>query len=111
MDEPTNVTHLKTDRVFTLRGDRKLSLVADNGPVPEKKPVYSNDRNVGKDTDGIPQPYVGAIVFLQHIAEFGLVPFFENGESTPNRETARRMAQELIDAQRKLWEKTDDRQS
>lgn len=51
--------------------------------------------NVGRGLEGLPQPYAGAVVLLETIAQCGAIAFDETGAPTPNRELCLRFAGEL----------------
>jgi hypothetical protein len=52
----------------------------------------------GLDLDDMPQPYAGAIVMFETIAEFGMESHYANGQPTENRDLCLRLARELRDA-------------
>jgi hypothetical protein len=54
----------------------------------------ANSNAVGRDLDGVPQPFSGAIVLLETIAEFGALPFI-GGNPTAMRNDCLRLATEL----------------
>lgn len=60
---------------------------------------------VGLDMEGIEQPYAGAVVLLETIAEFGAVPFVD-GAATPMRDDCLRLARGLREAARRAGEKS-----
>lgn len=55
----------------------------------------SDTRDVGRDLDNVPQPYAGAVVLLETIAQCGAIAFDGMGNPTPNRELCQRFADEL----------------
>lgn len=50
---------------------------------------------VGRDLEAVPQPYAGAIVLLETIAECGADAFDEQGAATPNRRLCLQFAEQL----------------
>lgn len=63
--------------------------------VIEKQDKQSDTSTVGKDLDNVPQPYSGAIVLFETIAQCGATAFDGMGNPTPNRELCLRFANEL----------------
>lgn len=57
--------------------------------------THGNTDHVGRDLDGMPQPFAGAIVLLETIAECGALAFFPDGSRTPNSNLCKRFADEL----------------
>lgn len=62
-----------------------------------KATFYGDPSKAGRNLDGVPQPYSGAIVLLETIAECGAQSFYEDGKPTPNRELCLKFAAELRD--------------
>ena len=60
-----------------------------------KKDELSDTSTVGKDLGNVPQPFSGAIVLLETIAQCGATAFDGMGNPTPNRELCLRFASEL----------------
>lgn len=59
--------------------------------IPED---LSSTEPVGLNLEGVPQPFAGAIVLLETIAQTGATSFID-GKPTPNRELCLRFASEL----------------
>jgi hypothetical protein len=68
------------------------------------------DAPIGIDLDGMPQPYAGAIVLLETIAQCGALAFFADGSATPNHELCLRFAGELREAGRASAPRADTQQ-
>jgi hypothetical protein len=60
-----------------------------------KQDARMDTRAVGNNLDNVPQPYAGAIVLLETIAQCGATSHDGMGNPTPNRELCLRFASEL----------------
>lgn len=68
----------------------EIEMSAESAPSGE----HGNTDHVGRDMDSIEQPFAGAIVLLETIAECGAIAYID-GQRTQNSELCRRFAAEL----------------
>lgn len=71
------------------------TLYSSPAGVFAKQDRLSDTSTVGKDLGNVPQPYSGAVVLLETIAQCGATAFDGMGNPTPNRELCLRFANEL----------------
>lgn len=97
-----NVAHaLRAVVEFYVTLDRATG-AREPAPVARELDVeaeHGNTDHVGRDMEGIVQPYAGAIVLLETIAECGAIAFID-GQRTMNSELCRRFASELRETAR-----------
>lgn len=81
---------------------RHLSLVTSQpatcNPADPSSPRtrrHPDTSHVGRDLGGMPQPFAGAVVLLETIAECGAIAFFDDGTRTPNSELCQKFAEDL----------------
>lgn len=75
--------------------DYRTLYTTPSGVFKERAGIDPDLRSVGRNLDDMPQPYAGAVVLLETIAQCGATAFDEMGTPTPNRELCLRFASEL----------------
>jgi hypothetical protein len=75
--------------------DYRTLYTTPSGVFKERAGLDPDMKTVGRNLDDMPQPFAGAIVLLETIAQCGATAFDEMGTPTPNRALCLRFAGEL----------------
>jgi hypothetical protein len=84
---------LHTDLPYPTEACTVVRVFAKQPAAPVEDKIGSTD-HVGRDLDDMPQPFAGAIVLLETIAECGARPYIGD-DPTPIRDDCNRFAKEL----------------